>query len=125
MWQIRKKKAGFKYGNLVPYTIKPGNSILVYQRSYNQDRIFPPGTFVLVMPVDIAVKEAYIDNLDSGQLSYNIQNIEEAFMIGLLLLCTFFNLFFFSVVKEREYIYFALFVFFLPSTGCGIYRMPI
>ncbi len=108
-----KKKDGFKWGNFIPITLKAGDSVTVYQRSYNKDNLPPGASFTAVMSTDAAVKENYIDNQDSGRYVFEMQNILEAFMIGLLLLSTFFNLFFFSVVKEREYLYFALFAFSL------------
>ncbi len=108
-----KKKGGFKWGNLIPLTLKAGDSVTIYQRSYNKNTLPPGSSFTAVMPTDIAIRENYTDNQDSGKYIFEMQNILEAFMIGLLLLCTFFNLFFYSVVKEREYLYFALFAFSL------------
>ncbi len=110
-----EKKDGLKWGNFIPITLKAGDSVTVYQKSYNKDKLLPGASFTAVMSTDVAVKEGYIDNLDSGRYVFEMQNILEAFMIGLLLLCTFFNLFFYSVVKEREYLYFALFAFSLMA----------
>ncbi len=108
-----EKKDGMKWGNFIPIIINPGDSITVYQRVYNKSKILPADSLVSILPTDIAIKEKYINDQDEGKAIYEIVNLVEAFMIGLLLLSTFFNLFFFSVVKEREYLYFALFTFFL------------
>jgi two-component system NtrC family sensor kinase len=108
-----QKKDGMKWGNFIPITINPGDSITVYQRAYNTVKKLPDTSFVSMVPTDTAIKENYIDAQDEGKSSYEMVNLVEAFMIGLLLLSTFFNLFFYSVVKEKEYLYFALFAFFL------------
>ena len=108
-----QKKDGMKWGNFIPIIINAGDSITVYQRVYNKRKVLPKDSLVSILPTDIAIKEKYINNQDEGKAIYEIVNLVEAFMIGLLLLSTFFNLFFFSVVKEREYLYFALFTFFL------------
>ncbi len=107
------KKNGLKWGNFIPVIINPGDSITVYQRVYNKKKVMPTNSLVSILPTDIAIKEKYINNEEEGKAVYEMVNLVEAFMVGLLLLSTFFNLFFFSVVKEKEYLYFALFTCFL------------
>jgi len=44
---------------------------------------------------------------------FSNRELQEAFIVGLLLLAMFFNLFFFQRVREKVYLHFALFVLFL------------
>ena len=106
-----KKAQGYKRRGCVPDTIKPGAEITVYQRIYNSQKGFPKGFGIEFLSTE-KVQLEYVNYVDNTVLFETVE-IEEAFIVGLLFLSTIFSIFFFSVVKEKVYLYFALFTFFL------------
>ena len=106
------KKDGLKYVNIVPIILKPGEGYLVYQRIENKRKGFPASFNVYIAGTEAIIQEDYINKVDN-RLSFDPLHMQEAFILGLLFLTIFLNLFFYRIVHEKVYLYFALFSLFL------------
>jgi len=104
------KKDGLRYFNCIPIVFQPNEEHTVYQRIQNRRAGLAPGFFVSILSAEKMIKE---ENLEVRTKYYGIMQIQEAFVVGLLFLAMFFNLFFFLIVREKVYLYFSLFVMFL------------
>jgi len=94
----------------VPVVIKSQQSLLVYKRVYNSYRFPPLGLedSQSYSFTDKVVQARYVaDEADYFSAIHNSYNF------GFLLFAALFSLFFFFIVRERVYLYFALYVFFL------------
>jgi two-component system, NtrC family, sensor kinase len=106
-------KDGLKWINCIPIVLKPGETITVYQRIKNIHKGLPYQFNIAILGTEKAIQNGYVRSIDSGVTIYSILEMQAAFMTGLLLFAVFFSLFFFSVTKEKMYIYFSLFALFL------------
>jgi two-component system, NtrC family, sensor kinase len=96
----------------VPIVLQPGEEVLIYDRRHsNAISNFP--TSVRLLSTEKLIQEKYIDRVDSRKNYFGALHLQEAFVLGLLLLAIFINLFFFSIVREKVYLHFALFALFL------------
>ncbi|MCW5914721.1 MAG: hypothetical protein KIT66_08955 [Chitinophagaceae bacterium] len=108
----------FRSGGLVPYskrnglkslrailqTIAPGESIMVYQNNtYN---------YILDKPVRMSAGFSFEAVVSQARYAHYIMSINETFILGLMLLTVAINLYFFIIVREKEFLYFALFFLF-------------
>jgi hypothetical protein len=122
------KKDGFKKADCIPFPLQPGAEFLIYQRIQN-NKIGLPKDFVLViLSTDKMLLNYYVnENSDSARKGnlFTTFHLKEAFFIGLLLFVSLFNLFYFGIIKERVYLCFTLFLFFLAINRCyniyGVY----
>jgi two-component system, NtrC family, sensor kinase len=106
-------KDGLKWINCIPILLKPNETITVYQRIKNIHKGLPNRFNIAILGTEKAIQNGYVRNTDSGFTIYSMLDLQAAFMIGLLLLAVFFSLFFYSVTREKMYIYFSLFALFL------------
>ncbi|HLY71898.1 MAG TPA: ATP-binding protein [Puia sp.] len=106
-------KDGLKWINCIPIKLKAGETITVYQHVSNTRKGLPVNFNIAFFSTETVIQNGYVDSIDSGQSIYTTEDLESTFMIGLLILAAFFNLFFFSVTREKMYIYFSLFALFL------------
>ena len=104
------KKDGLKYFNCIPIVLQPDEELVVYQRIKNDAAGLVSRFAISILSAKRVQKneslKVYADYFGKVQL-------QEAFVVGLLFLTVFFNLFFFRIVREKVYLYFALFVLFL------------
>jgi signal transduction histidine kinase len=98
--------------NFLPVTIEPGQTAVLYKRIYFHQVIFynthPKQFFIAYGFTDKVITQNYIK--DEG---HYFKGIHDSFFFGVMLLAAVFNFFFFLIVRERMYLYFALYVFFL------------
>lgn len=108
------QKDGLKDAHVIPDTLKPGEVRFVYLRVRNNS-LGMPGQFSFVFfNTDKMVRDAYFKGeWNRNNLHYSSDALLEAFLIGLFLLAIFLNFNFYRIVKEKEYLYFALFALFL------------
>jgi two-component system, NtrC family, sensor kinase len=108
------EKDGLKSAELagaVPLVLKPGEIITVYdRRSKKHESNFRTSVRFLST---VKLEQDYISYVDSRDTIYSKLQLQEAFMLGLLFLSMVFSIFLFRVTREKVYIYFALFAFFL------------
>jgi two-component system NtrC family sensor kinase len=102
------KKDGLKAGNYIPVTLEPQEELWVYNRTYNSNP-----RIARLFPLDFVSTDKEIEKELNSDNYFSMTQVLEGFMVGLLLISFFFNLFFYSIVREKVYLYFALFLFFL------------
>ncbi|WP_336517167.1 ATP-binding protein [Pollutibacter soli] len=105
-----RKRQGIKISNEIPLMINPGEEITVYYRRNSSVAGLGPGYRIEVRNAIYSVRDQlnfYETRFFSGQ------NFVESFFTGFLLLASIFNIFFFIVTRQKIYLYFALFLFFL------------
>jgi two-component system, NtrC family, sensor kinase len=100
----------FKNGtlnNYIPIVLKPGEVVTIYNRVHNL-YIFPfsPAEYSIVFN---STKKIQQQN-EEIDLSLYTDSIQNSILFGILLFAFAFNFFFFLIVKERVYLYFALYV---------------
>jgi two-component system, NtrC family, sensor kinase len=113
----RNKLNGLLLNNFIPVVIKPGEELIVYNRVHNSF-MFPiySNTFSNLF----SGSKKILEQSHAQALSLYISAVHDSILFGILLFACIFNFFFFLIVKERVYLYFALYVFFL-----GMGRMVV
>ena len=107
------KKGGWKYSNTIPDTLQPQESRLVYLKLSSRKKGLPGNFEVGFYESRDILQKSYIDYVDSRTNYFDKNTLLEAFIIGLLVLAFFINIFFYRIVKEKAYLYFSLFALFL------------
>ncbi len=111
----RRKLNGLVLNNYIPVIIKPGEELIVYNRVHSSF-IFP---FTLSeYSVFFSSSKKILEQNYVEDESLYISAVHDSILFGILLFACLFNFFFFLIVKERVYLHFALYIFFL-----GIGRM--
>jgi len=105
-------KDGLKYVDIIPIILKPGEGYLVYNRIENKRKGIPANFDIYIAGTEAVILEDYVEKIDN-RLNFNTYALQEAFILGLLFLTIFLNLFFYRIVHEKVYLYFALFSLFL------------
>ena len=113
----RSKMYGLVLNNYIPVTMKPGEEMIVYNRVHNSF-VFPfsSSTYSILFGGSKKILEQSYTQAESLYISA----VHDSVLFGIILFACVFNFFFFLIVKERVYLYFALYVFFL-----GIGRMVV
>ena len=96
----------------LPLVLKPGEEILIYDRRHRVREV-DFDVNVRLLNTEKLIENYYLTRVDKGTDYYPAITLQESFMIGLLFLGLFFNALFYSIVKEKVYLYFALYAFFL------------
>ena len=115
------KKDGLKKADCIPFPIKPGAQVLVYQRVANDAYGLKPDFAVFILSTAKIIQQYYVsplENINNRLNIFSFNQLKDMFIIGFLVFAGFFNLFFFAVVRERIYLYFSLFLFFLSLNRC-------
>ncbi|MEJ0104440.1 MAG: ATP-binding protein [Bacteroidota bacterium] len=104
-WQ---KKDGLKFNNYIPIIIEPAGEVTIYNRVHNR----APGVRK-EFQVDIGITEKiiqrdYVQHVETGSAIFKAGELGDSFLVGILFISLLFNLFFFFVVKEKEYLYYSL-----------------
>jgi two-component system, NtrC family, sensor kinase len=109
------KKDGLKSAGssgAINFILQPEEEIEIYER-LNRKWETNYNSVIRLWDTDKLVKEKYIDYVDSRMNYFGKTHLQEAFVLGLLLLTIFLNIFFYRIVREKVYLYFALFALFL------------
>jgi two-component system, NtrC family, sensor kinase len=111
----RRKLNGLVLNKFVRALLKPGEELTVYNRINNSYYLlyFTPTYFIGFSNAKKILAQNYVQD----EFLYT-SAVHDSLLFGILLLACVFNFFFFLIVKERVYLYFALYVLFL-----GIGRM--
>jgi two-component system, NtrC family, sensor kinase len=107
------KKDGLKYLNCIPIVLQPGESFIIYQRIHNRASGLDPDFTITLLGTETAIQQDYVNYVDGRTNYFDMLQLQEAFVVGLLFLALFINLFFFRIVREKVYLNFAFFVIFL------------
>ena len=108
------ERNGLKSINIFPDTLNPSEEILIYQRLQTKIKGIPPNFGMGYYGTSANIKSYYIDYIDNERKNhYRSIHLQEAFLIGLLLLAMFINIYFYTITKEKAHLYFSLFALFL------------
>ena len=107
----KNKIDGFKRINNIPVIVQPGEEIIIYNRLKNFYFINKPKQLsVSVGFTDKVIKENYTDN----EANFTMRDFTGIFT-GILLFGCILSAFFYLIVKNRVYLYYALFLFYFFS----------
>ncbi|MDQ6814414.1 MAG: ATP-binding protein [Bacteroidota bacterium] len=105
---VWSKRDGFKMISAIPFVVKAGEEAWIYEKIIFDYRAVRPKPIEVALALSYkVVNDNYVDN--DAQL---FKTIIGSFFIGLLLFAAVFNFFFFLVVRERVYFYYALCLLF-------------
>ncbi len=107
------KKDGLKRADAMPQILEPEEEMTIYQRIHKEKAGLGPDFGVMIIGTDSFIKTYYTGYVDSRTNYFGKRELQEAFVLGLLLLAIFLNVFFYRIVGEKVYLYFSLFAFFL------------
>ncbi len=110
---VWEKKDGLKIADCIPVVMQPGESYTVYQRISNTEPGLHDDFQVAIVNTDKVIQEYYINDAERRDRYFYPYNLQEAFIIGMIFLAAFMNFFFYRIVKEKVYLYFALFILFI------------
>jgi len=101
------KMEGLRQERFSPFNLQPNEVATVYRRVYNSYRA-PFPVFSIAIGATPKVKALYIDS-DYGYFNA----IQNSFNLGFCFFASLFSIFFFFIIRERVYLYFASYIFFL------------
>src|SRR5579863_830017 len=108
----RRKPNGLVLNQYIPVVMKPGEELTVYNR-VNNSFLFP-FTSTKYSIFFSASRKVLEQHYVQDEFLY-ISAVHDSILFGILLFACVFNFFFFLIVKERVYLFFALYVFFLGT----------
>ncbi|HRP55805.1 ATP-binding protein [Agriterribacter sp.] len=86
--------------------IPPGDTVTLYKRIYwNYADVQPDSMQVVFSFAENLVRHNYVDNE-----SHYLTAIQDAFLLGMFILSIIINVYFFIIVREKEFLYFSLFL---------------
>ena len=114
-----EEKDGFKIRGpgAIPIVLQPNEEVTIYDRRQRIDKTNFKTT-VRFFSTEKLIKKEYVDYVEERIYLYGSWHLQESFILGLLLITFFLNLFFYRIVKEKVYLNFALFAFFLSINRC-------
>jgi signal transduction histidine kinase len=109
------KFIGYSLMTFLPVTMRPGGELLFYSRT--QYDYFNLGASNTYIPTHFTITFGFTDKMIAHNYiedeSHYFIGIDDSFLFGVMILAAIFSFLFFLIVKERVYLYFALYVFFL------------
>lgn len=108
----KNDRDGFTIYNAIPITVQPGEEIFLYTRqSLQKGSVYPEA--LQLYNTEKFIERFYVSKLENQGASFQFIHLSEAFIIGVLLITIMFNIYFYKVVREKLYLYFAIAIFFL------------
>ncbi|MEO7043931.1 MAG: 7TM-DISM domain-containing protein, partial [Ferruginibacter sp.] len=107
------KKDGLKQGNYIPIFLKPQEEVIIYYRIFNDKAGIPNDFLIDFVNTEKEIQNEFKVTNEKRSDYYGAYTLRDTFILGILFFSSFFNLFFFRMVREKVYLYFALFLFFL------------
>ena len=96
----------------IPLVLLPSEEIVVYdRRSRMRETNFK--TTARIYSSEKKIKKEYIDRLESRVYIYEKIHLQESFILGVIFLSFFINLFFYRIVRETFYLHFSMYLLFL------------
>jgi len=111
-WEERDGLKSALRTGAVSFSIAAGEEITIYDRRYRKNEVIHY-TSVRLFNTEKLIQEEYVDQVDSRTVYYESFHLQETFIIGMIFISIFISVFFYRVVKEKVYMYFALFALFL------------
>jgi len=111
----RADRDGYKLLRLVDFTLPAKRQITVYLRYQNLFRFDPPKEIELLLMGEALEKRFGIRSRLSEFSSTEIMLM--SFLLGMILVSSIINFTFFQAIREKEYLYFVLFLLCLAATN--------
>jgi len=105
-FQPGSKMDGFKIIPAMPVTIPAGRDVLIYERVTSNNRLGGPSTAF----TDFIFEKNFVDENDGFISKFYFNAVFFTLILGVLLFAALLNFVFFLMVREKVYLYFALFV---------------
>lgn len=102
------KKEGFKKANAIPWNLMPGEEVTVYQRRYNKRPDSLNANTKLVLMSAAKLRNAELKDYEENSVDQSY--IFTSFISGMFFLAAIFNLLIFWQLKNKENLYFSLFL---------------
>lgn len=121
-YQPWRQKDGAKKSNSIPFTLGPGEEMEVYQQEHYWQQIPKSALVTLQFPQKLAFEEYQQEQFETPSLG-QANKLLSAMIAGILLFAGIIYLRFFSIVRVRFYLYYALFLigFSLLYSPAGIF----
>ena len=118
-WQHLKTGAGYNKStrdgyqllNVATLTLDANQEIDIFIKQHNELR-FQPSENLMLFFMDAALQKKYTVKQKLSPIS-DFEKIINAFLMGMILITCMINLSFYRAIKEKEYLYFSLFLIFL------------
>ncbi|MFN8355030.1 MAG: ATP-binding protein [Spirosomataceae bacterium] len=110
------KKDGLKKADCIPQVVQPGQEILIFQRTQNKKAGLPHDFQIAILSTQKAMLGTYVSVLDTTPVLFPFEMMMEVFYAGMLLIVFVFSILFYRAVRQKVYLYFALYVFLLSIT---------
>jgi signal transduction histidine kinase len=122
------RKTGLRNENFNFFSIAPGQQLTIYKRAqldyFNYSYWFTNSSFTNIeehfRSIQYGFAESVMQNKYVNDETHYFMAVHDSFLFGLLLMAAVLNLLFFLIVKERLYLFFALYVF---SLGFGRFNI--
>ena len=111
-WDEKDGLKSAEWSGAISLKLAPGEEITIYDRRYRKHETISK-TSVRLFNTEQLIKSNYIDYVDRREVYFAPTEVQESFILGMILISLIISLLFFRVVREKVYLYFALFVFFL------------
>ena len=111
-WEERDGLKSIDWAGALPIALKPGEEITVYERRNESKKAYHANS-VYIVSTDQLIQDQYINYVDSREFYFANFHLQEAFILGLIFISILVSLFFYRAVKEKVYLFFAFYAFFL------------
>ncbi|MEP7374769.1 MAG: ATP-binding protein [Chitinophagaceae bacterium] len=116
-------KSGLKKANAIPFVLKPGEEVTIYQRRYNSTKG--------VLPSTLSIRMFSTEQLSQGELKdYEINYTKKesaymGFLAGIFILAAILNFLIYLATRDKTQLYFSLFLFFFSLEGFNLLFIEI
>ena len=107
----KSTRDGYQLLNVATLTLDANQVIDIFIKQYNELR-FQPSENLRLFFMDAALQKKYTVKQKLSPIS-DFEKIINAFLMGMILITCMINLSFYRAIKEKEYLYFSLFLIFL------------
>ena len=107
----KSTRDGYQLLNVATLTLDANQEIDIFIKQHNELR-FQPSENLMLFFMDAALQKKYTVKQKLSPIS-DFEKIINAFLMGMILITCMINLSFYRAIKEKEYLYFSLFLIFL------------
>ena len=107
----KSTRDGYQLLNVATLTLDANQEIDIFIKQHNELR-FQPSENLMLFFMDAALQKKYTVKQKLSPTS-DFEKIINAFLMGMILITCMINLSFYRAIKEKEYLYFSLFLIFL------------
>ena len=107
----KSTRDGYQLLNVATLTLDANQEIDIFIKQHNELR-FQPSENLMLFFMDAALQKKYTVKQKLSPIS-DFEKIINAFLMGMIFITCMINLSFYRAIKEKEYLYFSLFLIFL------------